>query len=172
MANTSTEIDDEAIARLPEMLFRNEADVLFGAPVTSQAENLAFEREMAELTDKMVLEVGAMFDEDPIDLDFSQESLEELDKLVTQVWGETPPEDIDALDAIVANWGAYLGQLIIENMGGQWQFRKDLDHASVFFPRTQMEVFPLHKVRKRFRLGAEESLETFYEAIIDELTAE
>ncbi len=167
----ATTIDDQAIAKLPELLFGNEADLLFGNAIQGIAECLAFEREMAELTDKMVLEVSAMFDEENIDLDLGEDSLEALDALVTQVWGEAPPDDPDALDAIVANWGAYLGQTILHNVGGQWHFRSDLDHASVYFPRTQMEVFPLHKVRKRFRLGENESLAEFYEAIVHELTA-
>lgn len=168
---TDHRIDDEAIARLPEFLFQNEADALYGEAVPGQAENLAFERELAELSDKMILEVMALFDEEAIELDFSEESLEELDKLVSQVWGEVPPDDADVLDAIVANWGAYLGMVILQNLGGRWSFRKDLDHTSVHFPRTGMEVFPLHKVRKRFRLGADESFASFYEAIVAELTA-
>lgn len=167
----STEIDDEVIARLPEVLYSNEADALYGQALGGLAENLAFEREMAELTDKMVLEVGAMFDEDNIELDFSEDSLDQLDRLVSQVWGDDKPEDVEVLDAIVANWGAYLGQAIMHNLGGRWQFRKELDHASVLFPRTGMEVFPMHKVRKRFRLGESESIATFYEAIVEELTA-
>lgn len=163
-------IDDEAIARLPEMLYENEADALYGPYVRSQAENLSFEREMAELSDKMTLEVMAMFDEEGIDLDFSEESLTELDLLITQVWGEVPPDDSDVLNAIAANWGAYLGGVILNNVGGNWRFRSDLEHVSVFFPRTGMEVFPLHKVRKRFRLGENESLARYYEAIVEELT--
>jgi hypothetical protein len=163
-------IDDEAIARTPEILYQNEADALYGPPVTREAETIAFEREMSELGDKMVLEIGALFDEDNIELDFTDESLEELDKLVSQVWYEGPPDDPDVLDAIVANWGAYLGQTILTNLGGNWHFRKDLDHASIIFPRTTMEVFPMHKLRKRFRLGMDHSIFDFYEAIVEELT--
>lgn len=170
-AAAALDIDDDAIARLPEVLEKVEADALYGHAVEGVAEGLAFEREMAELADKMVLEVGAMFDDDNIDLDLTDESLEELDRLVSQVWGQEPPDDPDVLDAIVANWGAYLGQTIVENLGGNWQFRKELDHSSILFPRVGMEIFPMHKVRKRFRLGENESLSSFYEAIVEELTS-
>lgn len=71
----------------------------------------------------------------------------------------------------MANWGAYLGQSILSSVGGSWRFRRDIEHVSIYFPRNQMEVFPLHKVRKRFRLGEAESLSIFFEAIIEELDA-
>ena len=154
---------------IPEMLFRTEADAVYGPMATAQAQTLAFEREMAELSDKMIIEVMALFDDHEIELDFSEESLDELDLLVDQQWPQ-PIEDADVLDAIVANWGAYLGQMIIENLGGTWTFRKDLDHASVHFSRLNLEAFPLHVVRKRFQLGKGESLSGFYQALVDRLT--
>lgn len=154
--------------RLPEFLFTNEADALYGPAVTSLPETLAFEREIAELGDKMILEVMILFDDDAIELDLSEESLSELDVLVSQQWPE-PLDDEDVLDAIVANWGAYVGQTIVQGIGGQWTFRKDLEHVSIRFSRTGLEVFPLHKVRKRFQLGPSQALADFYEALIEEL---
>lgn len=156
-------------AELPDFLYRNEADLLYGPAVTSPPEKIAFDREMAELAEKMVLEVGTLFDEQGVDLDYSDESLEELDRLINQLWHE-PVEDEDALAAMVANWGAYLGVTIIQNVGGEWVFRKDLEQASIFFPRTEMEAYPLHKLRKRFMLGPMESIADFYEALVQELT--
>jgi hypothetical protein len=156
-------------AQLPEFLFRNEADVLYGDAVTGTPKNLTFERELAELSDEMVTGVMAVFDDAGVLLDYSEDSVEELDRLAAQLWPE-PLEEEETLDALVSNWGAYLGQAIIENLGGEWTFRQDLEHASVHFPRTGMEAFPFHKVRKRLVLGAEESMYDFYEAIVEELT--
>lgn len=162
--------DKDRVKGLPELLYRTEATALYGQPASAQAQTLAFEREMAELCDKMILEVMALFDDLEMELDFSEESLDELDLLVDQQWPE-PIEDAEVLDAIVANWGAYLGQLIIENLGGKWTFRQDLEHASVHFPRVDLEAFPLHVVRRRFQLGKGESLSGFYQALVDRLTA-
>jgi hypothetical protein len=164
-------LDKNRINRTPDFLFRAEADALYGAAVDAPASILAFEREMAELADKMVLEVTALFDEHELELDLSEESLEGLDRLVDQLWPE-PIEDEEALDAIVANWGAYVGQTILEHLGGQWTFRQDLDHASLHFPRLGLEAFPLHVVRKRLVLGADESLAAFYEALVERLTSD
>lgn len=84
------DIDDKAIAQLPELLYLDEANALYGLPVEGEAENKALEREMADLTDKMLLEVGAMFEDDFIELDMTADSLDDLDRLVSQVWGEMP----------------------------------------------------------------------------------
>ena len=165
-----TQTEKNRVNRHPEFLFRAEADALYGVAASGQAQVLAFEREMAELSDKMILEVSALFDDHEIELDFSEESLEELDKLISQVWSE-PVEDAETLDAIVANWGAYLGEMIRENVGGSWTFRQDLDHASLHFSRDGLEAFPLHVVRKRFQLGQGETLAGFYAALLARLTA-
>jgi hypothetical protein len=162
-------MEKRKVAQLPEFLFRNEADVLYGDAVLGTPQNVTFERELSELADEMVTGVMAVFDDAGVLLDFSDESIEELDRLAAQLWPE-PMEEEEALDAIVANWGAYLGQAIIENLGGEWTFRQDLEHASVHFPRTGMEAFPFHKVRKRLVLGAQESMGDFYEALVEELT--
>jgi hypothetical protein len=157
------------VDQLPEFLYRDEANVIYGDPVVGTPQNVTFEREIADLSDEMVTSVMALFDDAGIDMDYSEESIDELDRLAAQLWPE-PMEEEEALDAIVANWGAYLGQSLLENLGGQWTFRKDLEHASVHFPRTGMEAYPFHKVRKRLVLGGAESLMDFYEAIVEELT--
>ncbi len=163
--------DKNRVEQLPDLLMRTEATALYGQPAIAAAQTLAFEREMAELTDKMILEVMALFEDLEIELDFSEESLDELDLLIDQQW-PAPLEEDEVLDAIVANWGAYLGQMIIENLGGSWTFRQDLDHASVHFSRMDLEAFPLHLVRRRFQLGRGESLSGFYQALVDRLTAD
>lgn len=157
------------VAQLPEFLYRNEADVLYGDAVVNTPQNVTFEREIAELADEMVTGVMAVFDDAGVLLDYSDESVAELDRLAAQLWPEAIEEE-EVLDAIVANWGAYLGQAIIDNLGGEWTFRQDLEHASVHFPRTGMEAFPFHKVRKRLVLGPQESMADFYEALVEELT--
>jgi hypothetical protein len=163
-------IDKNRINGTPEFLYRAEADALYGPAVEDSVRRLVLEREFAELSDKMVLELTTLFDDHPLDLDLSEDSLSDLDGLVETLWPE-PIEDPEALDAIVANWGAYLGETILHNLGGQWTFRQDLDHVSVHFPRTGLEAFPLHLIRKRLTLGASESIAGFYEALVGKLVA-
>jgi hypothetical protein len=162
-------MEKNKVAKLPEFLYKNEADILYGDAVIDKEKNLVFDREMAELSDEMVSGIMNVFDDAGVLMDQSDESIEDLDRLAAQLWPE-PMEEEEALDAIVASWGAYIGEVIRENLGGNWLFRKDLEHASVHFPRTDLEVFPFHKDRKRLVLGAEESLSDFYEALVEELT--
>ncbi len=151
------------------LLSRAEADARYG---TASAEGpISFAREMAELSDKMVAEVMAHFNDHGIDLDYTEESLEDLDRLVSETWPE-PIEDKETLEAIVSNWGAYLAQTILENVGGRWAVRSDLEHVSLRFERANLEAFPLHAVRRRFLLGQDAAISTFYEHLIERLTAE
>lgn len=161
-------MDNSKVHQLPDLLPTAEADERFGEAVTDRNALISFDREMAELGDKMVTEVMAVFDDTGVDMDYSEESLSELDALIDELWPE-PIEEEEALDAIVSNWGAYYGITIIQNLGGEWRFRKDLDHASVRFPRTGDEVFPLHLVRKRILLGPKYSLYAFYEELVASL---
>lgn len=156
------------VALLPDTLPTAEADERFGVAVSERNALISFDREMAELGDKMVTEVMAVFDDTGVDMDYSEESLSELDALIDELWPE-PIEEDEALDAIVANWGAYFGLTILQNLGGEWRFRKDLDHAAVRFPRTGDEVFPLHLVRKRLLLGRQHSLYDFYSELVETL---
>lgn len=153
---------------LPDALPTAEADARFGVAVADRHALISFDREMAELGDKMVTEVMAVFDDTGVDMDYSEESLEELDALIDELWPDPIDED-ETLDAIVANWGAYYGLTILQNLGGEWRFRKDLDHASVRFPRTGEEIFPLHLVRKRLLFGHQHSLYTFYSDLVESL---
>ncbi|HEY9721918.1 MAG TPA: hypothetical protein V6D47_07875 [Oscillatoriaceae cyanobacterium] len=162
-------MEKKQVEKLPEFASRHEADALYGPAARDERHQLTFEREMAELGDKMIVEVMALFDDQGIDLDYSEESLVELEALIDELWHGEPIEE-EALEAIVANWGAYLGLTIQQNIGGEWTFRKDLEHASIFFPRTGMEAFPMHKVRRRLVLGPQESLVNYYEGLIEELS--
>lgn len=154
---------------LHERLTTPEADAIYGPAVTDPVKLLAFDREMAELGDKMIAEVMALFDDTGIDLDYSEESLDELDALIGELWHE-PIEEDETLDAIVSNWGAYIGLVIRQHLGGEWVFRQDLEHTAIRFPRTGLEVFPLHMVRRRFLEGAQRTLLATYEGLVEELT--
>lgn len=151
---------------LPDFLPAEEADARYGPALTGERQTISFDREMHELRDKMVLEIETLFD---VHLDDSPESLETLEEVLHQAWPE-PVEDPETLEAIVANWGAYLARVILESLGGAWAFRQDLEHASLRFSRTGLETFPLHRVRQRFLLGPAYSLQAYYEQLVEELT--
>lgn len=164
-----SEIDDLAIAQLPILVASREAERLYGPPALGLGPNLALERELIELSEKAIMELMALFGDEQLQLDLSQESLEDLDRLASTAF-EPPPDEQDVLDAMTANWGAYVGRVLHEQLGGQWRFRGDLDHASLHFPRLDVEAFPFHVARRRIRLGMGDSLGGFYEATVGALT--
>lgn len=167
----AAEIDDVAIAQLPILVPTREADRLYGPPAQGQGPTMALERELIELSEKAILELMALFGDDLLQLDLSQESLEEMDRLAATAF-EPPPEEQEVLDAMTANWGAYVGRVMQENLGGTWRFRGELEHTSLHFPRVDLELFPMHMARRRIRLGMGDSLGGVYEATLGALTAD
>ncbi|GEM_PF-6616874 len=155
----------------PVELSSTDADRLYGSHGLDVLRCQQLTRELEELSEKMIQEVMITFEEEGVELDFSLESLEELDALITQHWPE-PIEDEDALSAIVANWGAYLTLLILQNVGGQLRFRRELEHVSIHFERLDWEVLPLHRVRLRFSGHTDHTLTDYYIGIVEHLTAE
>jgi hypothetical protein len=155
----------------PVELSSADADQLYGSHSLDVLRGHQLARELEELSEKMIQEVMVTFEEERVELDFSLESLEELDTLITQHWPE-PIEDEDALSAIVANWGAYLTLLIFQNVGGQLRFRRELDHVSVYFERLDWEVFPFHRVRLRFSGHLEHTMSDYYIELVERLTKE
>lgn len=151
---------------LPDFLMAEEADGRYGPALVGERQTISLDREMHELRDKMVLEIETLFD---VHLDDSPESIETLEEVLHQAWPD-PVEDEDALEAIVSNWGAFLSRVILETLGGEWAFRDDLEQVSIRFPRTGLETFPLHRVRRRFLLGPGYSLLAYYEELVSELT--
>lgn len=163
-------MEKNKVSQLPERLTIAEADARYGLAVAEPVRLMAFDREMAELAEKMIGEVMAVFDDTGIDLDYTEESLGELDDLIQAIWKDEPIEEDEALDAIVSNWGAYFAQVIRQHVGGEWIFRQDLEHASIRFARAGFEIFPLHKLRRRLVLGEGESLTTYYERLLEDLS--
>lgn len=100
-----------------------------------------------------------------VHLDFSEGSVAVLDKLVTEDW-DRPPEK---LEFVVTEFGAYLAEVFHLNLGGQYSPRRNLLHLSIKYSMKDVEVFPFHKVHKRFTQGEPDSLAFFYKALKSEL---
>jgi hypothetical protein len=101
-----------------------------------------------------------------LQLDFSVASLEGLDNLLEELHkgyaaGEASE---DQVDAAVAVWGVYLGEVIRRHRSGTWS-RTELPKAGTVL---QVQVgsqglLPLSRVRRRIREGASRSVRAFYD---------
>lgn len=69
----------------------------------------------------------------------------------------------DEWDGLINSCGAFLGQCVIKNYGGEWQKEND-GHVSVAFDNRN-SVFPFAKVSKQFENGLEDSIYSFYTVI-------
>lgn len=94
------------------------------------------------------------------DLDFSPESLETVDRLITETWNG---EYALPIDGLAIQFGSYTGEVIRRHLGGEWAFRDGnyvlLDVQSV------KTAFVFSKAYRRLKNGEEDSLAFFYRAM-------
>ncbi len=121
-------------------------------------------KDMLELAEKAV-EAAKFW---KLDLDYSAESLEEVDELAQEIFRQhlmqPLPEDI--LHGVATLYGAYLGEVLLR-CG-----LKDLDFAwteneegEIGIGREDMWMAPVTKVYKRFTQGPEHDLMSFFEVM-------
>lgn len=129
-----------------------------GASYRERLEGWVEEAEDARNAIESTFDVALGEDEDDLPL---------MDQLL-ESWRAEPPEE-EELARIALAWGAYLGELVILNLGGAWVLRDDPLHNSVRFPRLELQVFPVHALLRALTLG--EPLERGYEELVTTLCA-
>ncbi len=107
---------------------------------------------------------GAARDISGEELDYTVESLRVADRLISEMSQAAP--SVDAVAATLVGFGAYLGEVLVRQGGGEW----------VDFDEAQRELFghpfgvcspsghfwnPLEQAFRRFVIGPEVSLEDF-----------
>jgi hypothetical protein len=100
-------------------------------------------------------------------LDYSSESIDELDEILVQV-GESPELD---LDFEVRLWGSYLGEVLRRRYAGGWEMTP-YPGGAVAVPAIDVRgsrLFPLMKVYRRLTMGEEEDLTAFYAMVTERL---
>jgi hypothetical protein len=100
-------------------------------------------------------------------LDFTSNSIETLDEIVTLV-GESPELD---LEFEVRLWGSYLGEVLRRRYAGAWEMTQYPGEIAAV-PAVEVRgsrLFPLTKLFRRLTQGDEEDLTSFYAMVIDRL---
>ena len=100
-----------------------------------------------------------------LELNYSPETLAELDSLIDTEFGTGSADDNAAL---IVQMGSYVGEVVLRAFGGSWRADEELFHspAIIIEGRLQARTFPLSRVWQRFEYGDEKSLVAYY----DELT--
>lgn len=101
------------------------------------------------------------------ELDFTANSIETLDEIVTLV-GESPELD---LEFEVRLWGSYLGEVVRRRYAAAWEMTQYPGEIAAV-PAVEVHgsrLFPLTKLFRRLTQGDEEDLSTFYAMVTDRL---
>ena len=117
-----------------------------------------------------------------ITLDYGEESVHQLERILTQLHSERPPflgkappgeedpaqKQIDSMSRI---WGGYFGEVIRRCWGGEWTLET---YPGTVAPVVTLEVngakiFPAMKVYRRLTNGANDDVAKFYETVRDKL---
>lgn len=140
-----------------------ESKALFGDFIKDKLEKASLEYDVEEVAEKIIRKV----DEGIVaDMDYSDISLEALEKIIDNAFKDDENPDSNLIDDLTFDLGAYLGMTIINSLGGNWRFRSDFIHSSVYFPSIDAECFPFHRVARRLLYGRNESLVEFYESLL------
>lgn len=100
-------------------------------------------------------------------LEFSSESIDELDEILVQV-GENPELDVDFETRL---WGSYLGEVLRRRYAGSWEMTIYPGGVAAV-PAVDVRgsrLFPLMKVYRRLTMGKEEDLRSFYAMVTERL---
>ncbi len=140
---------------------------LFGPYVQEKKERDRLEINIEEISEKVILRI----DESMVaDFDYSDESLEAMENIIDDAFRNNHDEiDPELVEDLVLDLGSYFGHTIIHNLGGEWRFRSDFVHSSIYFPAIDSECFPFHRVARRLLHGRNESLEEFYVSLLQVL---
>ncbi len=102
-------------------------------------------------------------------LDYSEESIEALEEIASQVAQKVTSGEEEQQQ--VRLWGAYFGELLRKRYAGEWTIT-DYPGGATAVPALELRgsrLFPLMKVYRRLSMGKEENLVTFYRMVASRL---
>jgi hypothetical protein len=128
---------------------------------------------MKQLADDTVAWVR---DSHQANLDYSEESIEIIERLLDELHAELPRTESgellfddssrDTIDAICNMFGGYLGETIKRHHGGEWTMNDVVaEQPMVCLQIGTVSVFPTAKVYKRLSDGAGDSISFYYAAL-------
>lgn len=103
-------------------------------------------------------------------LDFSENSLLELEELLSRLSSSTASAEMDESCKL---WGCYLGEVVRRRFGGEWSIETypGKDFATLTLSVGGAKLFPSMKIHRRLTRGSEDNLWSFYRMIKTRLEA-
>lgn len=113
-------------------------------------------------------------------LDYSEESIEIVERLLDELHNELPRSETgellsddsttDTIDAVCNMVGGYLGETFKRLHGGEWTINNlAAEQPMVSLQIGSISLFPTAKVYKRLAFGSGDSISFFYTALKDQL---
>jgi len=119
-----------------------------------------------------------------IDLDYSEDSVEQVERLLGQLQGDLAQWQMgksskdtkiegEPLDEMSRIWGGYLGEVVRRRFGGDWSIENypGGDFLIIALNVGDSRLFPAMKVHKRLTEGVADNLWTFYQMMREKLLA-
>src|SRR5215471_18467662 len=102
-------------------------------------------------------------------LDFSENSLMEVEAVLAQLAREMPTDKPSAEDVseICKVWGSYLGEVVRRRFGGEWSIETypGKQFATLTLSVGANKLFPTMKVHRRLTHGADDNVWLFYKTV-------
>jgi hypothetical protein len=102
-------------------------------------------------------------------LDFSENSLMELEGILAQLALDLPPGDpgSDDLTEMCKMWGCYFGEVIRRRFGGDWSIETypGKQFATLTLNVAGNKLFPSMKVHRRLTAGEADNIWSFYKMV-------
>jgi hypothetical protein len=109
-------------------------------------------------------------------LDFSERSIQQVEDICSQLYNDIPkgflnkmfkrsPSE-DELIRMSNMFGGYIGQVLINNLGGSWA----AENNTIILKIGELKMFPTIKVYKRLKNGPEDNIYHYYQLISREIS--
>ncbi|MEQ8788112.1 MAG: hypothetical protein RIC55_17520 [Pirellulaceae bacterium] len=105
-----------------------------------------------------------------VELNYSEESLEELERVIDDFRIDMPDGDKpETVDLLMRLWGGYLGEVIRRHLDGAWinadEEAEDAVDESAAMTLGGRELQPLAHMRRRLEEGAEHNVWEYYRSL-------
>lgn len=141
------------------------SSAMFDEPEGKKEAQISVQESMAKFAKQAVAFAKQGF---KINLDFSDNSIKDLERILeifhsSFTPGHEPTEDELQNAAII--WGAYLGETLRRNYGGEWAVENEISVLNI----VNFKIFPPSKVYKRLTNGPEDNVAFYFDTFKMEL---
>lgn len=101
------------------------------------------------------------------ELDFSENSLMELETILDRVARDEAAPSSDDLTETCKTWGSYLGEVVRRKFGGEWSIETypGKQFATLTLTIAGNKLFPSMKVHRRIVEGEKDNVWSFYKMV-------